>query len=360
MHKILIIEDDRATRKLAAQVLRFAGFEVLDAADGKLGVASALTNIPDLIICDIMMPELDGFGVLKALREDPRTALTPFIFLTAKVTSEDRRQGMEEGADDFMTKPYNPDELVRSVRRRLEKRSRQIAETLRRSEEVRVAMAASVPPKIWETFERVTTVTNLLASDGASPDADASAMGQAVAQESARMRRMIRRLNIYVQLPQLYGSRFELAGNGPLPMTGPALERSAREVGQSWNRHADLAIALEPAELPLREEYLMLLIEELVDNACKFSPPGTPIEVKGVGRREFWSLAVRNRGTGMSAEQIAQIGAFKQFWNGNTKPQGLGLGLALTQGIARLHGCEFSMESDAEATTATVLVPLEN
>ena len=106
MQKILIIEDDRATRKLASQVLRFEGFEVLEAANGRLGVEQAISCVPDLIVCDIMMPELDGFGVLRALRENPLTALTPFIFLTAKSKSEDRRQGMDEGADDFISKPF--------------------------------------------------------------------------------------------------------------------------------------------------------------------------------------------------------------------------------------------------------------
>lgn len=359
MHKLLIIEDDRATRRLTVQVLRFAGFEVIDAADGKLGVASAISSGPDLIICDITMPELDGFGVLKALREDPRTALTPFIFLTAKVTNDDRRLGMEEGADDFITKPYNPDELVRSVRRRLEKRNRQIEETRRRSEEVRRAIAASVPPKLLEAIDRFTTVTDLLAGEGAPQNSQGSAIDQTVAQESARVQRIVRRLQLYVQLPQLYGSRFELAGNGSLAQTGPALERAAREVCRSWKREADLVMVMEPAQLPLREEYTVLLVEELVDNACKFSAPGTPIEVTCRGQREFWSLAVSNQGTGLSADQIARIGAFQQFWNGTTKPRGLGLGLALTQGIARLHGCEFAIESGAETTTATVLVPLE-
>jgi len=359
MHKILIIEDDQSSRKLTGQVLRFAGFEVLDAVDGRAGVASAISSVPDLILCDITMPELDGFGVLKALRENPLTALTPFIFLTAMGTNNDRRQGMNGGADDYLTKPFNPDELVHSIRRRLEKRSRQIEETRQRTEEVRLAMDASVPKKIWETFERFTTVTNLLASDGSASGREVSAVDQAVAKEAASLQRMIRRLKIYVQLPQLYGGRFELAGNGPLATTGPALERAAREVCRNWDREADLAIALEPAQLPLCEEYLVLLIEELVDNACKFSPRGTPIDVKGFGQRAFWSLAVCNRGPGMSVEQIERIGAFKQFWSGNKKPQGLGLGLALAQGVARLHGCEFSLQSEREATTASILIPLE-
>ncbi|MGO8696231.1 MAG: response regulator [Limisphaerales bacterium] len=359
MHKILIIEDDAAIRNQMAQVLRFEGFEPLEAENGKAGVESALSTVPDLIICDIMMPELDGFGVLQALRENPRTAMTPFIFLTALVASRDRRHGMEEGADDYITKPYKPEALIGSVRRRLEKRKRQIEESRLRAEEVSLAVAALVPQEILETLDHIATVTNLLALKYASADAEVSAMREAVAKESVRLRRMIRRLHLYAQLPQLYGNRFDLAKTGELAATKDTLDRAAQGVCRSWNRGSDLVVVAEPAQLPISEEYLVLLVEELVDNACKFSMPGTPIELKGDGQRAFWSLAVSNHGAGMSAEQIAQIGAFKQFWSGNKKPQGLGLGLALTQGIARLHGCEFTIQSNADATTATVLVPLE-
>jgi signal transduction histidine kinase len=185
-------------------------------------------------------------------------------------------------------------------------------------------------------------------------------MHEAVAKESVRLQRMIGRLHFYAQLPQLYACRFELVKTGKLAATKEVVERIAHNVCRSWNREADLMVMSEPAQLPISEEYLVLLVEELVDNACKFSMPGTPIEVKGDSQPAFWSLAVTNHGTGMSAAQIVQIGAFKQFWNGNKKPQGLGLGLALTQGIARLHGCEFTIQSDAEVTTATVLIPFES
>lgn len=359
MAKILIIEDDPATRQQLGRVLHFEGFEALEAANGRVGVATALSAAPDLIVCDIMMPDLDGFGVLQALREHPRTALIPFIFLTAKVADTDLRHGMEGGADDYMTKPYDPDALVGSVRRRLEKRSRQLEESRLRAEEVSLAVAASVPQEILEPLEHITTVMKLLALKYAAQDTQVGAMHQAVARESVRLRRMMWRLHLYAQLPQLYAHRFEFLGTGPPAATGGLLERVAREVCRRWDRETDLVISSEEAQLPLREEYLELLIEELVDNACKFSAPGTPVEVRGHGQPEYWSLAVSNRGAGLSPEQMAQIGAFKQFWTGKKKPRGLGLGLALAQGIVRLHGCELALHSAAETTTATVLVPLE-
>ena len=359
MQKVLIIEDDPAIRKQMAQILRFGGVEPLEAENGKAGVERAVSAVPDLIVCDIMMPELNGFGVLQALRENPRTAMIPFIFLTALVGNSDRRRGMEEGADDYITKPFKPEALLASVRRRLEKRKRQIAESRLRAEEVSLAVAASIPHEILKTLDHITAVTNLLALKCGAGDSEVVAMSQAVVKESVQLRRMIGRMHLYAQFPQLYAHRFELAKTGKPAIAKETVERVAQEICRGWNRERDLVVVAEPAQLPMTDQYLTLVLEELVDNACKFSITGTPIEVKGVGRQAFWSLAVSNYGPGMSAEQIGQIGAFKQFWNGNKKPQGLGLGLALTQGIARLHGCEFTIQSEADATTATVLVPLE-
>jgi two-component system sensor histidine kinase/response regulator len=270
-----------------AQVLRFEGFEALEAANGKSGVATAISSLPDLMICDIMMPELDGFGVLQALRDNPRTAMIPFIFLTALVASRDRRHGMEEGADDYITKPYKPDALIGSVRRRLEKRNRQIEESRLRAEEVSLAVAASVPQESWRrsTISQPSRICWRSSTPRRTPRSSGR-MHQSVAQESVRLRRMMRRLHLYAQLPQLYANRFELAKTGPLAATSEVLDRVAREICRSWKRETDLVIVLEAAQLPLCEEYLVLLVEELVDNACKFSAPGTPVEVKGQGQRD--------------------------------------------------------------------------
>lgn len=359
MQKILIIEDEQILRQQIVRLLQLEGFEAMEATNGRIGVELAIKNPPDLIICDILMPELDGFGVLQSVRENARTAMIPFIFLTALVGSPDRRHGMEEGADDYITKPYTPASLIGSVRRRLEKRRLQLEENRRRAEEVSLAVAASVPREFMEKLDHIMTVTNLLVLKYGGQDPQVSEMQKSVAQESGQLRRLLRRLHFYAQLPQLYASRFELLKAGPPTASGPVLGRVAREVCQAWQREPDLILTSEPAQLPMREEYLVMLVEELVENACKFSPPGTPLEVAGFAQDTFWSLQVSNHGSGLSAEQIASIGAFKQFWSGSQKPRGLGLGLALSQGIARLHGSEFVLLSNPETTSANVLVPLE-
>ncbi len=119
--KILLIEDNEPMRENIAEILSLAHYNVATATNGKEGVAMAESEKPDLIICDIMMPELDGYGVLHMLTRNTETASIPFIFLTAKAERSDLRKGMEMGADDYLTKPFDDLELLNAVESRLKK-----------------------------------------------------------------------------------------------------------------------------------------------------------------------------------------------------------------------------------------------
>jgi CRP-like cAMP-binding protein/ActR/RegA family two-component response regulator len=121
MKKLLLIEDNFEVRENTAEILELAGYEVLTAENGKEGVKIANTSFPDLIICDIMMPELDGYGVLHLLSRNLKTASIPFVFLTAKAEKADLRRGMNLGADDYITKPFDEAELLDVIEMRIKK-----------------------------------------------------------------------------------------------------------------------------------------------------------------------------------------------------------------------------------------------
>ena len=122
---ILIIEDNDDIRESTAEILELADYNVITAENGKKGVDLAQKHFPDLILCDIMMPVLDGYGVLYLLNKNPRTAAIPFIFLTAKAERVDMRKGMEMGADDYLTKPFDDMELLNAIESRLHKKDQQ-------------------------------------------------------------------------------------------------------------------------------------------------------------------------------------------------------------------------------------------
>jgi len=121
MRRLLVIDDHDDIRENIAEILTLAGYEVFTAENGKRGVEAALKERPELIVCDIMMPELDGYGVLHLLRKNDATLNTPFIFLTAKTERTDFRKGMEMGADDYITKPFDDIELLNAIEIRLKK-----------------------------------------------------------------------------------------------------------------------------------------------------------------------------------------------------------------------------------------------
>lgn len=123
MIKILVIEDEQSVRENILDLLEAENYDMISAPNGKIGLQLAFTEAPDLILCDLMMPEVDGYGVLTALREQTVTATIPFIFLTARSARSDFRQGMDLGADDYLTKPFTRAELLNAIVSRLSKQA---------------------------------------------------------------------------------------------------------------------------------------------------------------------------------------------------------------------------------------------
>ncbi len=123
MKNILVIEDETKTRNLFLSCLKSEGFYTIGAENGVVGIQRARECSPDLVLCDILMPELDGYGVLNTLRKDPVTAVIPFIFLTVTLTKSELRKGMNLGADDYLTKPCSVEELLGAIAARLEKQT---------------------------------------------------------------------------------------------------------------------------------------------------------------------------------------------------------------------------------------------
>jgi len=357
MNRVLIIEDDPVARRQLAQLFRFEDFEVAEAESGQAGIAAVAAAPPDLVVCDIMMPGTDGFEVLESLRKRPETALTPFIFLTAKAGGRDIRQGMSQGADDYITKPFDPEALLASARQRLARRRLQIEEAERRAADTGMLAATVLPREMEGCLTHLEALSDALGAQYQT-DPQASEMGKALKQEVEQLRTLSQRLRLYAELPSLYARRFSLAG-GTLPGGSQELAvETARAVAAQWARTGDLEICTPPGDVALPGDSLKVVVRELVDNACKFSAPATPIVFETSPERAYWKMVVADRGQGMLPQQLAEIGVFRQFWSSAERPSGLGLGLVLVQTLARLHSGEVLMESEPGAgTRVTLMVP---
>ena len=159
MTRLLIIEDEDVIRQNVLEMLEFEGFETFEAADGLAGLQMAREQLPDLIICDIMMPELDGFGVLEELRSNSATATLPLIFLTAKADRDSMRVGMNLGADDYLTKPFTQAELLGAIHSRLDRHStiesQRLQSLLRRLVQMQESERQQVARQLSEDVEHI-------------------------------------------------------------------------------------------------------------------------------------------------------------------------------------------------------------
>ncbi|MEO0468478.1 MAG: response regulator [Bacteroidota bacterium] len=176
MKKIVLIEDNLEVRENIAEILELAGYEVMTAANGKDGVRQVRQDQPDMIICDIMMPELDGYGVLRMLSRDPSTARIPFIFLTAKAEKEDFRKGMNMGADDYITKPFTEAELLDAIDIRLRKHAELAVDVSEQPENLKQFLNEAKGRAAMEALsedreERLFSAGNVLFQEGSYPNA---------------------------------------------------------------------------------------------------------------------------------------------------------------------------------------------
>jgi len=362
MVKILVIEDEVPLLDEIVSLLRFEDFEVFGAPNGNIGVKLAHTYLPDLIISDIMMPGLDGFGVFQTLQNDPVTSRLPFIFLTARADYSQVRQGMQLGVDDYVTKPFTREELLSAIQARLQKREIVRDQYERRIESLRDSMAMALPHELRTPLTSLMGYAEMIMLDSAVLDpAQVSAMADAILKAGLRLQRQLQNFLLYVQLElgqHEHDSGVSLIG---ALEAAPAqvIERAAREQVAEYSREADLHLSLENVPVRVTRSVLDKIVVELVNNAAKFSAAGTPIRVSDRVAGSEYVLRISDKGRGMSAEQIRDSGAYLQFERRLYEHQGVGLGLTLARQLALLSGGRFDIESEpGQGTTVTVRLPL--
>lgn len=346
--KVLVIDDSPEIRMILEETLEMFGFATVSAEDGERGVAMATAEMPDLIICDVNMPKMDGFATFAKLRETDATAGIPFMFLSGAAERPQVRRGMEMGADDYLTKPFTPSELLAAVNARLEKQAEIRRQSERELDEFRGRMTLALPHELRTPLNGIMGLAGILMEDHQSmtPE-EVHESAEHIHDSALRLHRLIENFLAYGQIELMLKDRSAALAQAAASITraDKAIGETATEVSRRHNRTADLHVNVASASVAAIEDNFRKVIEELIDNACKFSEPGTPVDVAATLRGPQYVVRISNQGRGMSPQQIAAIGPHIQFEREKYEQQGAGLGLAIAQRLTDLNGGQFLIES---------------
>ncbi len=364
MTKILVIEDEVSLLEEILTIMDFEGFEAYGASDGLMGVRLARELQPDLIISDIMMPGLDGYSVLQELQDDPTTSRIPFVFLTAKSDRTQLRYGMELGADDYITKPFTRDELMAAISTRIAKQTavQQVFE--QRLESLRQSVVLALPHELRTPLTSLVGYAELLMMDSETADASQiETMADAIYTAGERLEHQIQNFLLYAQLDLI---RLDQQGvkqlrRESLSTPGIIIEETARRTAAGRRRESDLVVVTSDAHVQVSGDHLQKIVEELVDNALKFSRPGARVRVAGSANPPTYVISVNDQGRGMSPEQIRNAGAYVQFDRRLYEQQGTGLGLSIVSRLVDLQGGKLVIRSvPQQGTEVIVNLPLSD
>jgi signal transduction histidine kinase len=355
MKKILVIEDTPAMRDLIVDTLTMQDFECVSADDGLAGVEAARRHHPDLVICDIHMPRMDGYGVLEAIRNEASMSTMPFIFLTGAAERVNIRRGMELGADDYLTKPFTIQELLASVTAQFEKQATIQRQADRRLEELRGNITMALPHELRTPLNGILGLSSMLLEDYESmPPAEIRENLHFIHQSATRLHRLIENFLVYSQIELMLRDTTQEARlrlGAPVRIEG-LLTTWAEEVAAARRRAPDLRLNLLPATCSVPAENLKKIFTELLDNAFKFSGEDQPVSVEAFNDGGRLHLRIQDQGRGFSPDQIARVGAHMQFDRKYYEQQGAGLGLIIAKRLAELHGGQFSVQSEPLVMTS--------
>jgi len=369
MTKILVIEDETILREEVVAWLTLEGYTVLSAEDGVAGVAAALHHQPDLIVCDILMPRLDGYGVLIEVRSDQEIADTPFIFVTARAAYEDMRKGMDLGADDYLTKPFTRLDLLQAIQTRLAKKALQEQAQQRAIAELQQALARTnenqlLNAKLISMFSHdfANSLTSILLANSLLRDyadrMDEKRRLTHLNRIGASARLLLQMLDDLVVVARMETGSLEVELVA-LNIT-EFFERIVQDFQSIYGeRHPLILESQFTTTTKLDTRLLRQIATNLISNAIAHSPPESAIHIRLAPQAEACVITVHDQGIDtLHVEKLHLFAAFQH--NSPEDAANTGLGLAIIQQAVDLHGGLIEIENHADSgTTVTVTLPIQ-
>ncbi|MBD2187018.1 hybrid sensor histidine kinase/response regulator [Pseudanabaena mucicola] len=355
---ILVVDDEPRNFDVIEALLGYQGYQLHHAISGKEAIAQLEELRPDLILLDMMMPEMNGIQFCQHIKAIPRWQTIPIIMVTALNEKSDLANCLNAGADDFVSKPINSIELrarVHSMLRIKQQyddiqglsalRAETVAVLERTLNELRGNLASRLSHEINTPLNGIVCTIELLKSDFQNMEVAEVQEILGWADESAqRLEKLTKKLLIYLDL-EVSAHRQKSFQSAHTKFSSTTIATNLNSYISRLNRSNDLCLELEEAEIPLSEKDILIVLLELLDNAVKFSDIGTKIIVRSQVIGENLLLSVQNSGVGMTEKQIQLVGAFMQFNRENYEQQGTGLGLRIVKKIVELAGGQFAIAS---------------
>ncbi|HRB54310.1 MAG TPA: response regulator [Bacteroidia bacterium] len=356
---ILIVEDEKDLRFNLQEMLESAGYNVLSAINGNEALELTSHIEPDLILSDIRMPDMDGIELLKNLQENSSTANIPFIFLTAKVEMQDLRDGMVLGADDYLMKPYKIDDVLNAVNSRLKKKENY----LKTVNDFKKMLSRKIPHELLTPLVGILGFSGIIENDieSLTPE-EIKEMAEKIKISGQRLQRRITKFTTYMDIISLIDKKETNKECEENCEIDSVLEQvQLKNISSRIDRRADIVFDRDSAILKIKDKHLECLLNELIENALKFSEPGTPIEIIGRSVGEVYKIQITDFGHGMGELDTRRIDLFNQNGFEYEIAEGLGIGLAIVKKIVELYNGKMNIESEPEVYTCLKIeLPLFN
>ena len=355
MKKILVIEDEQDIRDSIQEIVEMAGYAVTPTSNGAAGIKALMHNPFDLIICDIMMPEMDGFSLLSALKKDP-SFVTPFIFLTAKVQSNDLRTGMNLGADDYLHKPFKSKDLLSAIETRLSKHEKLNQLQSQKAALLEKTIELMVGHEFKNPMNGIINFNTLIAENAISLNNEKLQSLCSYLQISAeRLLTTYDKINTYYTLQKAL--QFNEIPDEEAPDPHHIID-DIKSVMHKYDRVKDLDYT-EPKPPLFFSKLIHTATKELIENACKFSEKGTPISIRIFEDISGRSIRITNHTMHTNAAALNKYRLFEQHHREVAEQQGLGIGLAIIKLIASIHkGSVVFNEVENETTVREIIAIL--
>jgi len=362
---ILVVDDHELLLAGVRDILETDGYTVSTATDGVQALEVMKEIRPDLIVADIMMPRMDGFTFCEAVRTRPEWVPIPFIFLTAKANREDMLKGKHLGIEVYITKPFDPQELLIAVRARLDRAQavRQITET--EFDQLKQQIVTVLSHEMRTPLTYVRGYTELALDDISSlpPDAMQEFL-LGIKRGADRLTRLVEDFLFLIQVDTGQAKREFNRLADTHHNLGTILEYTVQQCKeQATACGVTLKTTVEPDLPPVRlyEPFFIDALKRLVDNGVKFSQgDGKQVTVSARAVDDWVEIAVADQGVGISPEDIPHLfERFRQIDRERMEQQGIGLGLAITRELALLHSGEITVESElGMGSTVTIRLPV--